>query len=76
MVAQQILGKRRMVEGIGAGRFMSEADRKATLEALKQTSIEEDMQLLDKVTDDIAMASAYQYHIGVKKALANYGEII
>jgi hypothetical protein len=76
MVAQQILGKRRIVEGIGAGRFMSEADRKGTLEALKQTSIEEDTQLLDKVTDDIAMASAYQYRIGVKKALATYGEII
>jgi hypothetical protein len=55
---------------------MSEADRKGTLKALKQTSIEEDTQLLDKVTDDIAMASAYQYRIGVKNALANYGEII
>ncbi|KAL3893669.1 MAG: hypothetical protein SGARI_008012 [Bacillariaceae sp.] len=51
IVAQQLLGKRRILEGVGAGRFIMEKDRQETMDALGQTTIEEDSQLLDNETD-------------------------
>lgn len=71
MVAQQLLGKRRIVEGVGAGRFMSEPDRIKTMEALAQTTLQEDTSLLESDTD-ASMKAALSYRIGVKKALARY----
>uniref|UniRef100_A0A7S4AQB4 SET domain-containing protein n=2 Tax=Pseudo-nitzschia australis TaxID=44445 RepID=A0A7S4AQB4_9STRA len=72
MVAQQLLGKRRIVEGVGAGGFMSESDRKKTLDQLKQTTIQEDENLL-KGEKDTSLVAAYNYRIGVKKALSKFG---
>ena len=71
MVAQQLLGKRRIVEGVGAGRFISEKDRQDTMDALGQTTIEQDSKLLDNETD-VSMRNALSYRIGVKKALAKF----
>lgn len=72
IVAQQILGKRRIVEGVDAGRLMAEPDRQRALDALKQTTIEEDRALLENETDP-SLVSAYNYRIGVKAALAKHG---
>lgn len=69
MVAQQILGKRRIAEGTGAGRLMMESDRQRTLEKLNKTALEEDMVLLKGETDP-AIVAAYNYRIGIKKALS------
>jgi hypothetical protein len=71
LVAQQLLGKRRIVEGVGAGRFISEKDRLTTMDALNQTTIEQDSQLLATETD-LSMRAALSYRIGVKQALARY----
>lgn len=72
MVAQQLMGKRRLVEGVGAGQFISEADRTRALEELKRTTIEQDMELLEDETD-ASLAAAYSFRLGVKRALSNYG---
>ena len=74
MVAQQLLGKRRLVEGAGAGRLMTESDRKTTMEQLQQTTIEEDRSLLDGETNP-SLIAAYNYRIGVKSSLSKYGDI-
>ena len=71
MVAQQLLGKRRIVEGVGAGRLMSESDRQRTLDQLKQTTVEEDNNLLKGETNP-SLVAAYNYRIGVKTALSKY----
>jgi SET domain len=71
MVAQQLLGKRRIVEGVGAGRLLSEPDRMKAMEALSQTTIQEDEALLQSHTDP-SMKAALSYRIGVKQALARY----
>lgn len=73
MVAQQLLGKRRIVEGVGAGRFISEPDRMKTMEALSQTTIQEDIDMLSTETDP-SMKAALTYRIGVKEALARYDD--
>jgi hypothetical protein len=72
MVAQQLMGKRRLVEGVGAGQFMSLADRARAMEELKKTTVEQDAQLLADETDPSLM-SAYSFRLGVKRALSNYG---
>lgn len=72
MVAQQLLGKRRIVEGIGAGRLMSEVDRKRTMDELQKTTIEEDEKLLEGETNP-SLVAAYNFRIGVKTALAKLG---
>ena len=72
IVAQQIMGKRRIAEGVGAGRLMSQVDRQKTLDQLKQTTIEEDRNLLQEETNP-SLVSAYNYRIGVKNALLTYG---
>lgn len=71
MVAQQLVGKRRIVEGIGAGKLMSEPDMQRTLDALRSTSIEQDEKLLAD-TSDPQMRAAYRYRLGVKKALSKF----
>ncbi len=71
MVAQQLLGKRRLVEGAGAGRLMPESDRKATIDQLKQTTIDEDRSLLEGETNP-ALIAAYKYRIGVKTSLLKF----
>lgn len=71
MVAQQLLGKRRLVEGAGSGRLMSETDRKTTIDQLEQTTIEEDRALLKGETN-LSLVAAYTYRIGVKNSLSKY----
>ena len=71
MVAQQLLGKRRLVEGAGAGRLMSESDRKNTIDQLKKTTVEEDKNLLTGETNP-SLVAAYNYRIGVKNSLSKY----
>jgi hypothetical protein len=71
MVAQQLLGKRNILEGSSAGRKISEADREATLEQLRKTTMQEDAQLLESEKDP-ALRSTYQYRLGVKKALSKF----
>lgn len=67
-MAQQLIGKRRIVEGAGAGYFMSESDRLRTMKQLDLTTWEEDTNLLEKETDTSIIA-AYNYRIGIKKFL-------
>ena len=74
MVAQQIMGKRRLMEGAGSGRFMSAPDKELNLKALRSTSIEEDEQLLAASTQP-DLRAAYQYRLGVKKALSKFIDI-
>jgi hypothetical protein len=74
MVAQQLLGKRRISEGVGAGRLMSEPDRQNTMDQLKQTTVEEDRNLLKGETNP-SLVAAYNYRIGVKNSLSKYGGI-
>jgi hypothetical protein len=70
IVAQQLLGKRRLVEGASAGRSIAIVDREASLEQLRSTTIEQDEALLECTQG--AVRSAIQYRIGVKKALTKY----
>ena len=71
MVAKQLLGKRRIVEGIGAGRILSEPDREKSLKLLRSTTIEEDVKLLDDEVDP-GLRAAYMYRLNVKRALAKF----
>jgi hypothetical protein len=71
MVAQQLLGKRRIVEGVGAGRLMSEADTGRTLEQLRSTTMDQDKKLLESAKDP-QMKAAYRYSLGVKEALSKF----
>jgi hypothetical protein len=71
MVAQQILGKRRILEGVGAGGLMLEADRERTMEQLRMTTMQQDEKVLETETDP-TMRAAYQYRLGVKKALSKF----
>ncbi|OEU16495.1 SET domain-containing protein [Fragilariopsis cylindrus CCMP1102] len=73
MVAQQLLGKRRIVEGIGSGYLMSESDRLRTIEQLNLTTLEDDMNLLEEEIDSSIIA-AYNYRIGVKNALSKFDD--
>lgn len=73
MVAQDLLGRRRVVEGVGANRFLSEPDRKRSLEALQATTISHDAQLLNEEETDPRLVAAYSYRLGVKRALAKLG---
>ena len=74
MVAQQLLGKRRIGEGIDAGRLMTELDRQNTLEQLKKTKVDEDRKRLERETDP-SLVAAYSYRIGIKDALSKYGAL-
>jgi hypothetical protein len=69
MVAQQLVGKGRRVEGAGAGRVISEPDRERTLQQLRSTTMAEDEKLLESETVP-ALRAAYNYRLSVKKALS------
>ncbi|CAJ1946291.1 unnamed protein product [Cylindrotheca closterium] len=71
MVAQQLLGKRRMVEGVSAGKLLSKADQDRTLDSLRSTAIEADKKLLED-TDDPALKTSINYRLGVKQALSKF----
>lgn len=71
LVAQQLLGKRRMIEGASAGKNISLADMERTLDTLRTTTIEQDEALLAKETDS-AIRSAIEFRLGLKRALAKY----
>jgi SET domain len=71
MVAQQLLGKRRILEGAGSGRLISEQDREDTLKQLRSTTMEEDTKALEAETDS-SLRQAYQYRLGIKKALSKF----
>jgi hypothetical protein len=71
IVAQQLLGKRRITEGVGGGRTISAADAAKTLEQLRSTTMNQDKGLLDTETDP-AMRCAIEYRLGVKRALSKY----
>eukprot|EP00542_Grammatophora_oceanica_P014583 CAMPEP_0194052200 /NCGR_PEP_ID=MMETSP0009_2-20130614/44457_1 /TAXON_ID=210454 /ORGANISM="Grammatophora oceanica, Strain CCMP 410" /LENGTH=418 /DNA_ID=CAMNT_0038699675 /DNA_START=62 /DNA_END=1318 /DNA_ORIENTATION=+ len=71
IVAQQILGRRRLVEGTNAGRTIASVDKEASIKALEMTSISQDEALLE-IEKDPATKSAISYRMGVKKALAKY----
>lgn len=72
MVAEELLGKRRVVEGASANRFLSQADRTRSLDALKATSISQDERLLAEETDPSVIV-AFKYRLGVKRALSKLG---
>jgi hypothetical protein len=74
MIAQQLLGKKRIVEGVGAGRFISEPNRRRTMEALNRTTAQEDAYMLQEEQDP-SMRAALNYRIGVKKALSRYDSL-
>ena len=69
MVAQQLLGKRRLLEGANAGKTMLSADREEALKILRSTKMEEDAGILDSSADQ-AVKSAIEYRLGVKTALS------
>lgn len=69
MVAQQLLGKRRILEGASAGKTITEADREATLKKLRSTTMKEDMSILESATDS-DIRSAVDFRLGVKRALS------
>lgn len=69
MVAQQLLGKRRILEGIGAGKFMSDTDIERSMKELRLTSREEDQKLIENAKD-LQLRAAYEYRLGVKQALS------
>jgi SET domain len=69
MVAQQLVGKRRIVEGVGAGKLMLRSDMERSMKTLQSTSIEEDRKLLEGATDP-QLRAAYRYRLGVKEALS------
>jgi hypothetical protein len=71
IVALQLLGKRRLVEGASAGRTISVVDREATLEQLHSTTMKEDEEELADTTDP-SVKAALTYRLGVKKALSKY----
>ena len=69
IVAQQLLGKRRLMEGSSAGKTIMETDREATLKKLRSTTMEEDVATLESSTDN-AMRSAVEFRLAVKQALS------
>jgi hypothetical protein len=71
IVAQQLMGKKQMVEGINAGRTMSSVDREATLEKLRDTTKQQDTELFENEVD-AAIKSAIKYRLGVKNALSKF----
>ena len=71
LVAQQLLGKRRIVEGAGAGKNIAAVDMETTLDCLRTTTIGQDEALLEKETGP-SVRSAIEYRLGLKRALAKY----
>ena len=73
IVALQILGKRRVVEGAVAGKTMPVVDREATVAKLEETTVDQDRELLASTTA-ADMKAAIQYRIGVKESLQKYSD--
>jgi hypothetical protein len=79
LTAKILLGKARIVEGAGArnGRptLMPEDERERALQALEQTTLEEDESLLIAQGKEMNydVKSALEYRIGIKKALKKLG---
>mmetsp|Transcript_16728 Transcript_16728/g.23607 ORF Transcript_16728/g.23607 Transcript_16728/m.23607 type:complete len:445 (+) Transcript_16728:303-1637(+) len=71
IVAMQLYGKQRILEGVGKGRTMIVTDREKTMEALESTTVQEDEEALSSEKDP-SIRSAIEYRIGVKKALEKY----
>ena len=74
LTAQQLLGKRRITGGVNAGKSVTMADRDRTLDALRQTTVSEDRQLLASETDR-QVQSAIQFRLNLKLALSKYIDI-
>lgn len=79
LTAKILLAKSRIVEGAGAtnGRpmLMPEDERERALKALDETTVEEDVSMLEANKDSMAadVRSALEYRIGIKKALRKLG---
>ncbi len=71
MVVQQLMGKRRIVEGIGAGKLMSEPDMERTIKELRSTTIDQDKALLAMETDP-QIRTAYRFRLGLKEELSKF----
>jgi hypothetical protein len=71
IVAQQLLGKKRILEGANAGRTISSIDREAALAKLQETTMAQDQQLLEQESD-LAIRTAIQYRLGVKRAISKF----
>ena len=74
IVAQEIMGKRRIQEGASAGKTVSSVDRDSTLERLRETTIAEDKASPESASD-AAVRSAIEYRLGVKEALSKFTDI-
>lgn len=70
IVAQQLLGKRRLMEGASAGKTITEANREATLKQLRSTTMAEDASLLESMVTERGVRSAIAFRLAVKKALS------
>ena len=71
LVAQELLGKRRIREGSRVGQTVSEADRERSLTALRATTRAQDQEALERETD-AQIRTAIQYRLGLKKALSKF----
>jgi hypothetical protein len=71
IVAQELLGQRRIREGKRAGTTISEVDRERTLQALRTTTRSQDAALLEAETD-FQIRTAIRYRLELKNALAKY----
>ena len=71
IVAQQLLGKKRILEGANAGRTISAVDREAAVTKLQETTMVQDQEVLEKESDS-AIKAAIQYRLGVKRALSKF----
>lgn len=73
IVAKILAGKTKAREmGAGNKGLLREGDRVRALEALRDTTVEEDEVAL-KTEEDMAVRSAVEYRLGVKKALGRLG---
>jgi len=75
IVAQQIMGKRRIQEGASAGKTMSAVDRDNTLGRLRDTTKAEDKATMES-TSDAAVRAAIEYRLGVKESLSKFTEML
>jgi hypothetical protein len=71
IVAQELLGRRKIREGKRAGLTISEVDRERTLRALRTTTRSQDAALLETETN-FQIRTAIRYRLDLKNALAKY----
>uniref|UniRef100_A0A7S1FT81 SET domain-containing protein n=1 Tax=Corethron hystrix TaxID=216773 RepID=A0A7S1FT81_9STRA len=72
IVARQVVGTGRVMEGGGAGGYMPPTEQEACIAALKETTVEEDQKILEE-TEQEDMRMAVRYRIGLKEALTREG---